>query len=138
ENPRRSVRRWCRRWASWLTDTELNDIVAAAVTSNKRWSGDQSAMVLEITVRDREALKLWFLGADDDPHYEQRLKLKRAKGAARQQRFRAAHATGAKRGRPALQLSPEDRIARSRAQDAARAKRYRASRKNASRDLIDI
>lgn len=103
-NPKRSVRNWCRRWAPWLTHTELNDIVAEAMTSNKRWSGDHSAMVLEITVRDREALQLWFLGADDDPHFEHRLKLKRAKGAARARKFRAARSTGRPRGRPKREM----------------------------------
>src|SRR5882724_1433146 len=51
-NPRRSVRKWCRRWAPWLTDTELNDIVADAMTSNKRWSGDHSAIDAPLTRED--------------------------------------------------------------------------------------
>ncbi|WP_156438443.1 hypothetical protein [Bradyrhizobium valentinum] len=112
--------------------------MAAAAASNKRWTSDQSAMVLEITVRDREALQLWFFGADDDPHFEQRIKLKRAKGAARARKCRAARSTGRKRGRPALELSPEEMAARIREQNAERQRRRRASRKNPSRDIIDI
>jgi hypothetical protein len=64
-------------------------------------------MVLEITVRDREALQLWFFGADDDPAYERRNARKREKAAARARKSRAARSTGRPRSRPALDLSPE-------------------------------
>jgi hypothetical protein len=53
-----------------------------------------------ITVRDRSILHLRFIGAADDPHYEVRGDIKRAKDAERARRSRAAHHTGAKRGRP--------------------------------------
>jgi hypothetical protein len=121
-NPERGVRRWCRRWAPWLKPADLDKLATTTKRSNKRWNHDQCATVLEITVHDRETLRLRFIGASDDPNYETRLALKREKAAARGRRFRAAHSTGAKRGRPAL--SPEDRIARS----AARVRKYRAKR----------
>src|SRR5262245_1785135 len=63
-NPKRSVRRWCRRWAPWLTDGELSQIVADVEVSNKRWSSDQCATVLVISVRDRANLGLRFIGAN--------------------------------------------------------------------------
>jgi hypothetical protein len=139
-NPNGWVRRWCRRWAPWLKEAELAELVARTVDQqhNKRWSGDECAAVLEITVRDRTAHGFRFIGADDDPTHEIRLGVKREKAAARARKFRAVHRTGAKRGRPALQLSKEDRLARSNAQAAERMKRLRALRKNASRPLIDI
>jgi hypothetical protein len=99
-NPKRSVRRWCRCWAPRLSEAELNDIVATTETSNKRWSADQSATVLGITVRDQSRLRLHFIGASNDPDYVVRHAIKRAKDAERSRRYRAAHRTGAKRGRP--------------------------------------
>jgi len=43
-------------WAPWLTDDELAEVIAKTRTSNKPWSADQSATVLEIGVRDRSTL----------------------------------------------------------------------------------
>lgn len=137
-NRQTSVRRWCRKWASWLTVSELNELVAYTNGSNKRWSPDQCATVLEISVTDRTKLKLRHLGADDDPNYEVRLGITRANAKERARRYRAKHSTGAKRGRPALKLSPEEKLARSNAQAAKRMKRLRALRENASRHIKKI
>lgn len=104
DNPKRSVRRWCRRWAPWLEPSKIDELVASTETSNKSWNHDQCATVLEITVRDRTALGLRFIGADDDPDYEQRRAAKKAKNAAANRRWRAAHSTGRKRGRPKLEV----------------------------------
>jgi hypothetical protein len=124
-NPKRSVRRWCRCWAPWLSDVELNEIVTATETSNKRWSTDQCATVLEISVTHRTRLRLRHIGADDDPFYVARNDIKRARAAERSRRFRAKHRTGAKPGRPPLELSADDRLARRRAQVAESARRRR-------------
>jgi hypothetical protein len=83
-----------------LSDAELCQIVADTAKSNKRWTHDQSAAVLEISVRDRQIHGFRFIGADDDPNYEIRTALKKTKGAARARKFRATHSTGRKRGRP--------------------------------------
>jgi len=93
------------------------------------------ARVLEIGVRDRTTLGFRFLGACDDPDGEIRLEIKREKGRARSRKFRASHSTGAKRGRPALDLSPEEKQARIRAQATERKRKSRMSRKNSSRDI---
>ena len=74
-------------------------------------------------MRDRQALGLRLIGADDDPDYEVRRGIERSKAAERARRYRAAHGTGAKRGRQALQLSPEDKLARRRTQGAKRVAR---------------
>jgi hypothetical protein len=137
-NPQRSVRRWCKKYAPRLTAAELDRIVAETRTSNKRWSHDHSAMVLEITVRDLVALGLRFLGASDDLNHEIRLGIARAKAAARGRRFRADHSTGRKPGRPSLGLSAEDMQARRRVQAKERKRRSRMSRKNPSRDISNI
>jgi len=61
-NPERSVHNWCSKWAPWLfIDTpraraELAELLACVKTSNKRYSADQCAAVLEITVSDRQGL----------------------------------------------------------------------------------
>ena len=65
-DPERSVRRWCRKCGK-LSKPELDKIVAYTNTSNKRWSDDQSAATLEITLSDRTTLGLRFIGADDIP-----------------------------------------------------------------------
>jgi hypothetical protein len=138
DNPKRSVRRWCRKWAPWLKPAALDNLVVATERSNKRWNPDQCAAVLEITVRVRSTLGLRFIGADDDPNYEIRLGIRKAKAAARARHFRAAHSTGRPRGRPALALSPEEKRTRRLAQEAERKRRTRASAKNASRDIKSI
>src|SRR5580704_15957097 len=97
-------------------DAELDQLVADTATSNKRWTHDQSAAILGIGFRDREAHGFRFIGADDDPNYDIRCEAKREKGAARVRRFRAAHSTGAKVGGPALQLSEEEKLEHRRAQ----------------------
>jgi hypothetical protein len=133
-DPKSAVRRHCGQLAPWLKEDGLAELVATTAESNKRWSHDQSATVLEISMRESQSSGFRFLGCDDDPTYERRLKVKRAKNAARQRKFRAANSTGRKRGRPRLELSPEDRLARSNAQAAQRMRRSRALRKNPSRD----
>jgi hypothetical protein len=137
-NPKRSVSRWCRRWAPWLSDAELNEIITASETSNKRWSDDQSAGVLEISVKDREKFKLWHFGANDDPFYVARHDIKRTKAAERSRRYRAKKRTGAKPGRPPRELSADDKLARSNAQAAKRMRQYRALRKTPSSHLKGI
>jgi hypothetical protein len=102
-NPKRSVRRWCSRWMTRpFRPADIAALVAYAKTSNKRWSDDESAMVIEITLADHKTIEggLRFLGASDDPNYEIRDNIKRAKAAARARKCRANHSTGAKRGRP--------------------------------------
>jgi hypothetical protein len=129
-NPARYVRLWCRRWNPRLTKLELDEIVAATPGRNKHYTPDQSALVLEVGVRDREALRLWFLGADDDPCYEYRNKAEKAKAAARACKYRTLHSTGAKRGRPALQLSEEERNDHERMQGAKRSQTHRGRAKS--------
>ncbi|WP_271590737.1 hypothetical protein [Bradyrhizobium sp. CCBAU 53415] len=99
-DPRRSVRRWCRRWAPWLDEPAIDQIIRYTKTSNKRWAADQCAAVLNITVRDRHKLSFRFIGACDDAGYEFRLNISRAKAAERSRRCRAKNSTGAKPGRP--------------------------------------
>jgi hypothetical protein len=105
-DPLRSVRRWCRRWAPWLKGAELDQLLEYVKTSNKRWSDDQSAAVLGITMRDRTTLGLRFIGANDDPNYEARLGIAKAKAAARARKSRAARSTGRKPGRPKAETPP--------------------------------
>jgi hypothetical protein len=105
-HPEAAVRRECRRCAPWLTAEALDELVKATKTSNKRWSHDQSATVLELSMCDSQALSLKFLGCDDDPTYERRLKIKRAKNAACKRKSRAAKRSGRPRGRPKSEGTP--------------------------------
>jgi hypothetical protein len=136
DNPQRSVRRWCRHWAPWLSPGELDAIVAATATSNKRWNDDDCARVLLIGVRDRMRLNLRDLGADDDPRGEIRAELRRIRKAERSRRDREAKgSTGRKVGRPALELSPEAKRAHKNAKAAKRMRQYRALRKTPRQSL---
>jgi hypothetical protein len=91
QKQKRSVRNWARSKAPRLTLVELEALVARTVTSNKRWSRDQSAAVLGIGVRDSQEHGFKFLGADDDPNYVNRNKAKAEKAAARARKYRAAN-----------------------------------------------
>jgi hypothetical protein len=76
KNHQVSVRRWCHKWAPWLTKSELDAMVIRTSTSNKRWSIDQCAIVLEVSLEDHMRLKLRHIGANDDPSYNLRRELK--------------------------------------------------------------
>ena len=99
-NPIRSVLRWIRRWAPWLTEDEIDQLIAYVRASNKRWSHDQSAIVLGVSLDDRLALKLRFIGACDDPNYDRRRDMIRVRDTERQRRHRAKNKTRATPGRP--------------------------------------
>lgn len=127
KNPERGVRNWCRHWAPWLSDSELRQIISyTRTTSNKRWSDDQCAMVLEISVRDREFHRFRFIGAFDDPNYDRRRETAAEKKAAYQRRYRADHSTGRRPGGPTLDLSEEEMAAHKRKQSAESSQRHRA------------
>ena len=130
-NPKRSVRRWCRRWAAVAFRGRASRACRQHRRQQQALVRRSVAAVLEITVRNRDALCLRFIGASDDPNYELRLAAKREKDAARSRRYRAAHSTGSKRGWPALQLSEEDRLARRRAQGAERVRRLKRAERAA-------
>ena len=88
KNPQISVRRWCHKWAPWLTKPELDAMVIRTATSNKRWSIDQCAIVLEVSLEDHMRLKLRHIGANDDPSYDLRRELKLIDDRARQAKKR--------------------------------------------------
>lgn len=88
KNHQVSVRRWCHKWAPWLTKSELDAMVIRTATSNKRWSIDQCAIVLEVSLEDHMRLKLRHIGANDDPSYDLRRELKLIDDRARQAKKR--------------------------------------------------
>jgi hypothetical protein len=116
----------------YLKDVELEELIADTELANKSFSQDQSAMVLELPLRENRNLNFRFLGCDDDLMGQRRLEERQAKNAASKRKSRAARSTGRKAGRPRLELSEEDRRARSNAQAAERMRLYRALRKTPS------
>lgn len=132
KSPRRSVYNWCRKYASpWLSEAELDQIVFETEARNtphpQRWSHDQSAVTLEYSISDRKELPLRFIGADDDPDYEWRNDQKRVVAAAAARKYRAQHSSGRPCGRPRLELSEAEKVARRRKQSADASARYRAA-----------
>jgi hypothetical protein len=110
-DPEGAVRRHCGQLAPWLKEDGLTELVADTADSNKRWSHDQSAAVLEIGVRDSRALSFRFLGCDDDPNYEIRTAAKKEKAAGLTPLFRRRCRTESSRG--ALQMRMPGRYRRS-------------------------
>jgi hypothetical protein len=141
-NPERGARAWCCKWQPLLklkqNKTKLDRIIAEAAGTKTLWAPDIGGATLEITVSDLVALGFRFLGACDDQNYDARNAIRRAKNAACQRRRRAANSSGRKRGRPALNLSPEEKRTRRLAQEAERKRRARASAKNASSHIESI
>jgi hypothetical protein len=132
KNPRRSVRNWCRKYASpWLSDSELDEVVSQAEARNtphpQRWSHDQSAVTLEYSISDRKELPLQFIGADDDPDYQWRNQHKLSMNAASARKYRAKRRSGRPCGRPRLDLSESEKVARKRKQSAESSARHRAA-----------
>jgi hypothetical protein len=141
-NPERGARAWCCKWQPLLrlkqNKAKLDRIIAEAARTKTLWAPDIGGATLEITVSDLVALGFRFLGACDDPNYDARNATRKAKNAACHRRRRAANSTGRKRGRPALNLSPEEKRTRRLAQEAERKRRLRASAKNASSHIESI
>jgi hypothetical protein len=133
-DPEAGVRRKCGGLAPYLKEAEWIELIAETRVANKHFNHDQCALVLEISVIDCLEHGFKFLGADNDMNYGTRHKAKRARNAACQRKRRAACSTGRMGGRPALQLSEEDRLARRRAQGAER-KRAERERKKVVRDV---
>jgi hypothetical protein len=122
------IRHLCVKFAPWMTPAELQQIVDDTPKSNKRWTNDQVARVLELTALEAAEIGgLRFLGACDDDDRIIRDAIKRAKTAERNRRYRASRRTGAQRGRPSSNLSDEERVKLKKAQNAERNRRYRAA-----------
>jgi hypothetical protein len=137
-NPEGAVRRCCGELAPWLKVTELDELVAESEESNKCWTNDQSAMVLEIGVRVWMKYRYRFLGACDDPDHEVRSEDERARNAAYSRKYRAGKGASTKRGRPRLNLSEADRAARRRRQAAERKRAERCRKKAAMSGEGDV
>ncbi|MBR0760708.1 hypothetical protein [Bradyrhizobium japonicum] len=141
-NPERGARAWCCKWQPLLklkqNKAKLDHIIAEASRTKTLWAPDIGGAILEITVSDLATLGFRFLGAYDDQNYVSRNAIRKAKNAACQRRRRAANSSGRKRGRPALNLSPEEKRTRRLAQEAKRKRLARASAKNASSHIESI
>lgn len=109
-----------RIWAPWLTETAIVDIIAAAKKA-KTPSAARLGKDFRVTAEEVAALGLKTIRA-----FTVTLENNRIRQARRR---RNAGATG-KRGRPVLDLSPEERKAHIRAQATERKRRSRMSRKN--------
>jgi len=99
-DPEAAVRRICGGLAPYLKEHELAALIESTRAANRRFSPDQCAMVIEISVTDCLARGYRFLGADNDPDYVDRDKAKRARNAACKRKSRAAKRSGRPRGRP--------------------------------------
>jgi hypothetical protein len=115
-----TARRNLRLWAPWLTPAAVAEIIEAARIANTP-SAAQLGKAFRVTADEVATLGLETMRAFTVTLEQDR---------NRQARRRRKTNTGRKRGRPALELSPEAKLARQKALSAARSKAYRASRKN--------
>jgi len=108
-------------WAPWCRP-ELNAMIETAVETSQHppISAAMLGKALRLTAEERERLGITQIAAFDS-------------GAIRVRQFRSAHSSGRKRGRPTLQISPEEKRTRRLAQEAERKRVARASAKNAKR-----
>ena len=127
-NPPATVRAVLTRLAPTLSSNDIQDLIEHTKGNISRWTSDQCAEVLQISVWDREALQLWHLGAIDDYDYAIRGQLRAQKSALRVAKFRAKNTSPRRRGRPRKDLTKAQRdklLKRTRKLEANRAKRYR-------------
>jgi hypothetical protein len=136
-NPEGAVRRCCCQFASELTEPELDEIVVTSEGSNKTWTPDQCAMVLGISFDDNLEIGFRFIGCDDDLNYDRRRKRDTDKGKQYSRTYRASKGASTKRGRPPLDLSEEEMVARRKAQAVDR-KRAERLRKKAATSEDDV
>lgn len=127
-NPPATVRAVLTRLAPTLSSNEIQDLTEHTKGNISRWTSDQCAEILQISVWDREALQLWHLGAIDDYDYAIRSKLRAQKSALRVAKFRAKIISPRPRGRPRKTLTTaqiDKMLKRKRKMTANRVKRHR-------------
>ncbi|PBB77890.1 hypothetical protein CK218_27695 [Mesorhizobium sp. WSM3879] len=56
---------WCRKWAPWVLDAELTDILAQASRHSRMMTADGVAGLLAVTMAERDRLRLKTIGACD-------------------------------------------------------------------------
>lgn len=123
-----TVRAVLTRHAPDLDRDEINAVIKHTRGHITRWTSDQCAEILQISVWDREVLQLWHLGAVDDYDYAIRTQLRARKSALRVAKFRAKNPSPRPRGRPPKRITRAQKdklLKRKRKMEANRAKRYR-------------
>jgi hypothetical protein len=99
-NPEAAVRRVVDDLAPYLTELDVIRLISETRVANRRFSNDQCAAILELSVIDCLNQRYRWLGCDDDPDFMVRLEARRERNAACQRRRRAAKRSGRPRGRP--------------------------------------
>lgn len=113
-NRAQAVREWYGIMAPGASEAQIEAMLKALKKGvrNLKWTADQSAMVLELSLDRCRELKLQkFLGADDDINYDRRRGIAGKGGAARSRKYRAKKSTGRPRGRPKKQGPKEWQLA---------------------------
>lgn len=99
-HPKGRIIKWIRLWAPWMSVAEQDDIIAAAITSQKHWTADQLAWRMRLTDADRSVLGITTIGAIDCPKAE-RTERRAQKAKQRMERNRRAKGIAA-RQKPAF------------------------------------
>ncbi len=64
-HPQRLLMRWASLRAPWLTIASVNAILAEVATNPKTWKADTLAKMLDLTMDERQALRITTIGAID-------------------------------------------------------------------------
>ncbi len=86
--PRRRIDVWCERFAPWIGEDDLDEIVELATISPTLYSADRVARAIGLDIATRDCLKLTTIGAYD---FDAKARKKRrlAENAARKRQKRA-------------------------------------------------
>ena len=95
---------WARRWAPWMPDAEATALAESVTADRRKFTADQLAWALGLSMAERTALKITTIGAFDLGKAE-RAELRKAKrrAADKERRARKARAAGripGTKGRP--------------------------------------
>ena len=101
---------WARRWAPWMPDAEATALAESVTADRRKFTADQLAWALGLSMAERTALKITTIGAVDVGKAERaELRKQRHREAERARRRRKAEAAGrvpGSIGRPRKRPSP--------------------------------
>jgi hypothetical protein len=136
-DPRGKMLGYVLRWAPWMPSGESEALVTMILAKPRKYTPKRLGELLRLTEAERVQLRITTIRSFDSTPETMAANAKR-KDRERKVASRADNKSERPRGRPRLELSPEQMAARIKEQNAERARRCRASRKNASEALEGI
>jgi hypothetical protein len=133
-DPRGKMLGYVLRWAPLMPSNESEALIDMILAAPRKYTPKRLGELLRLTEAERDQECITTIRAFDSTPESMAANAKR-KDRERKVAARAENKSERPRGRPRLELSPEEMAVRIKAQNAERARRRRASRKNASEAL---